>query len=252
MSFAIYSDNLVDQSTLTASTENALYPVSNIKDSRRSKVYRSTTNSDEIVFDFGETSEVDTVFLIADKRNGFGFSTVTLEFNATDNWVSPAATESVTFSTEFGVGFKEFAAVHSYRFCRMVITSTLGYCEVSNIFLGKKNNIVRSINFGWSYKDDELSTKKTNRYGQIFTDIISRQKTINCSLNYIDKDALDEFFKAYDYCGETKPLFIRLGCENMSNDFRRFSGMVYFQEVPTITNNSFNKYNVSLTLKEAT
>jgi hypothetical protein len=252
MSFSIYSQNLVDQATLTASTVNAQFPVNNIKDYRRSKVYRSTTNADSVVFDFGETSEVNTVFLISDKRNGFGFSTVTLQFNGTDAWGAPAATESVTFSTEHGVGFKEFTATHSYRFCRMVMTSTLGYCEVSNIFLGKKQNIVRSINFGWTYQDEQIVNKVSNRYGQLFTDIVSRQKKIDLSMNYLDKDNLDEFLVAYDYCGESKPCFIKLGCDEMINDYRRFSGMVFFETVPAITNDYFNKYSLSLTLREAT
>jgi hypothetical protein len=251
MSFALYSKNLVNQSTITASSVNANFPVNNIKDDRRSKVFRSTTNSDSVVFDFGETSEVNTVFLISDKRNGFGFSTVTLEFNATNTWGSPAATESVTFSTEHGVGFKEFLTTHNYRFCRMVMTSTLGYCEISNIFLGKKQNIVRGINFGWSYKDEELVSKKFNRYGQQFSDVISRQKTINCQVQYLNKDNLDELFHTYDFCGESRPFFIQLGCDEMVNDYRRFSGMVYFTDVPSITNTSFNKYSISMTLREA-
>jgi hypothetical protein len=251
MSFAIYSNNLVDQSVITASTVNANFPTLNIKDERRSKVYRSTSNSDEVVFDFGETSEVNTVFLIADKRNGFGISTVSIEFNATDSWGSPAATESFTFSEEFGVGFKEFIATHSYRFCRLVLTSTLGYCEIANVFIGKKLNITKSINFGWTYRDIELVNQKSNRYGQVFSDVISRQKVINCSMKYLSKDDMDQFFIAYDEKGESRPLFIMLGCANMTNDFRRFSGMVYFQDIPTITNTSFNKYSLSMVFKEA-
>lgn len=251
MSFAIYSQNLVDQSVLTPSTENALFPVENIQDYRRSKVFRSTTNSDNIVFDFGETSDVNTVFLISDKRNGFGFSTITLQFNATNTWGSPAASEVVTFSTEHGIGFTEFTTTHSYRFCRAVITSTLGYCEVANLFLGKKDDLIRSINFGWSYRDLELVNQKTNRYGQIFSDIISRQKVITCSIQHMTKDNLDEFFKVYDSKGESRPFFIRLGCAEMSNDYRRFSGMVFFQDVPTVVNPNFNKYNVTMTLREA-
>jgi hypothetical protein len=250
MSFSIYGENLVEQSTLTASSENLLFPVSNIKDYRRSKVFRSATNSDSVVFDFGETSIVDTVFLISEKRNGFGFSTVTLEFNGTDSWGAPAASEVVTFSTEHGVGFKEFTA-HSYRFCRMVITSTLGYCEVSNLFLGTKNDIGRSINFNWNYRDLELVNQKSNRYGQIFSDIISRQKQINCSVSNLSKDNLDEFFKVYDSKGESKPFFIKLGCAEMSNDYRRFSGMYFFRDIPSISNPNFNKYSTSLSLSEA-
>lgn len=252
MSFSIYGQNLVAQSTITSSSVNALFPVSNIKDYRRSKVFRSTSNSDSVVFDFNETSVVDTVFLISNKRSGFGFSTVTLEFNATNVWTSPAATETVTFSTEHGVGFKEFTSAHEYRFCRMVMTSTLGYCEVANIFLGTKNDIVKSINFNWNYRDLELVNQKTNRYGQIFSDIISRQKVINCSISNMNKENLDQFFLVYDSCGESKPLFVKIGCAEMSNDYRRFSGMFYFQDIPTVSNPNFNKYSVSLTLREAT
>lgn len=250
MSFSIYGENLVDQSIITSTSENLLFPLLNIKDPRRSKVFRSTSNSDSVVFDFMETSPVDTFFVVADKRNGFGFSTITLEFNATDSWGSPAATEVITVSTEFGVGFKEFTE-HSYRFCRVVMTGSLGYCELSKVFFGKKNNILRSINFNWNFKDTELVNQKTNRYGQIFSDVIVRQKVINASISNMNKDNLDEFFKVYDSKGESKPFFVRLGCAEMSNDFRRYSGMVFFQDIPAISNPHFNKYNVSIILKEA-
>lgn len=252
MSIEFYSGNLIDQSTITASTENALFPVENIVDNRRSKVYRSTSNSDSVVFDFMETSEVDTAFIVADKRSGFGISTIDIEFNGTDTWTSPAATESLLFSDKFGVGFSEFTSTHSYRFARAVLTSSLGYCEVSKLFLGKKLNIGRGINFNWTYSDKELSVQKKNRYGQIFSDVISRQRVISASMQYLDKDQLDKLFELYDSKGETKPFFVKIGCPEMINDNRRFSGMVYFDNIPTITNVFFNRYNVSFTLVEAT
>jgi hypothetical protein len=251
MSFGIYSHNLVDQAKLTASSENVNFPLANVKDYRRSKVFRSATNSDSIVLDFGETSEVNAFFIVPDKRNGFGITSITLEFNGTNSWDSPASTESVIFSTKHSVGFKEFDP-KSYRFCRIVMQSTLGFCEISNIFLGKKLETERSINFNWTYLDNDLSRTVENRYGQKFVDIITRRKTINCSISYMDKDGLEQFFDAYDRCGQTKPLFIRLGCENMSDDYRRFSGMFYFSDIPSITNPFFNKYNVNLSLEEAT
>lgn len=251
MSFNLYSDNLVDQSVITTSSNNALFPTSNIKDYRRSKVYRSTSNSDSIVFDFGETSEVSSFFIVPDKRSGFGVSTITLEFNGTNEWAIPAATEAITFSDIQGLGLKEFDT-HSYRFCRMVMTSTLGYCEIANIFLGKKLDIQRSISFSWTYKYDELSQSKTNRYGQKFTDVILRQKTISGALRLLNKDQLAEFYKLYDYCGESKPFYMSLGCDVMSDDFRRYSGMFFLGDVPTITNGSFNRFNLTFTAREAT
>lgn len=250
MSFLIYSDNLVNQSTITASSENALFPVSNLKDYRRSKVYRSTSNTASVVLDFNETSEISSFLIAPDKRNGFGISTITLEFNGTNSWSSPAHTEVVTFSTELGLGIHDFNTV-SYRFCRIVMTSTLGYCELSKIFIGKALNIGRSINFGWSYKDEELSQSRVNRYGQKFTDIITRQKVINAAMSLLDKDQLDEFFKVYDTCGESKPFWVKIGCDNMINDNRRFSGPVFFNDIPVITNSSFGRYGLSMSLREA-
>jgi hypothetical protein len=251
MSFQLYKTNLIDQATITPSSENALFPVENIKDYRRSKVWRSTSSSDSLVIDFNETSVVDTFFIVPDKRNGFGVSLITLEFNATNEWTSPAATELVTFSDVYGVGFKEFTP-HEYRFCRIVFTSSLSYCEVSNIYLGQKLDMGRGISFGWTYKDDELSQSKLNRYGQKFTDVILRQKTISGALRLLDKEKITKFFEVYDYCGESRPFFMFLGYDDTIDNPLRFSGMFFFTDIPTITNTNFNKYNLSFTAREAT
>lgn len=251
MSFEIYSDNLIYQSKITASSENAFFPIKNILDPRRSKVFRSTSPTTQIIFDFNETSEIDSFMIVDDKINGFGVHTIKLEFNGTNEWSSPAAEEVIEFSPTHGIGFKEFNK-KEYRFCRMVLTSTLPYCEVSKVFIGKKMNLNRSINFNWTIKDNELSNKQTNRYGQIFVDVILRQKTINCALSLLDKEQLDKINVWLDTYGESRPFFIRLGCNNMVVDNRRFSGMVYLSDVPTISNPFFNRYNLSMTLIEAT
>ena len=252
MSFKIMGENLVDQSTIIASTENLLFPKGNIQDPRRSKVYRSTTNSDTLVFDMQETSTVDTIFIVADKRAGFGVSTIVVEFNATNEWSAPAYSIAVPFSTVYGIGFVELSTAIAHRFARVVMTSTLGYCEISKIFIGASLGMTRSINFGWTIKDEELSQKSKNRYGQLFVDVISRQKTINFSMSYLDKEDLDLVNGHLDRVGESKPFYIILGCLTMVNDNRRFSGPVFLDDIPTITNPFFNKYSLSMTVKEMT
>jgi len=247
--FKLMGENLVDNSTLTASSENLLFPVSNIQDSRRSKVFRSTTNSDSIVFDMQETSTIDTIFIVADKRAGFGVSTVTVEFNATNTWGAPAYSTAVTFSTIHGIGFVELATPIAYRFARVVMASTLGYCELSKIFIGSSLALTRSINFGWTIKDEELSQKSRNRYNQLFVDVISRQKIINFSMSYLDKNDLDLINSVLDDRGETKPFYIILGCDTMVNDNRRFSGPVFLDDIPTITNPFFNKYSLTTSVR---
>ena len=141
-------ENLVDQATLTASSANALFPVSNLQDPRRSKVFRSTSNSANIVVDMQETSAINTIFVVADKRSGFGITSISVEFNATNTWGSPAYSIAVPFSTIHNLGFVEFPSTVNYRFARIVMTSTLGYCEISKIFIGSYLALTRSINFG--------------------------------------------------------------------------------------------------------
>jgi hypothetical protein len=189
--------------------------------------------------------------IVDDKRNGFGISTIKLEFNGTNEWTTPAAEEIIEISPVYGLGYKEFP-VKEYRFCRISFTSTLYYCEVSKMFIGKKMELARSINFNWNVKDNELSNKQTNRYGQLFTDIILRQKQINCALSLLDKDQLQKINVWLDRYGETRPFFVRIGCDNMIEDNRRISGMFYLSDVPSISNPYFNKYNLSMTLVEAT
>jgi hypothetical protein len=249
--FEIYSDNLLFQSKITASSENALFPVSNLLDPRRSKVFRSTSPETTIVLDFNETSEVDSFFIVDDKRSGFGVHTIKLEFNGTNEWSNPAAHEVIEFSPQLGMGIKEFNP-HAYRFCRIVMTSTLSYCELSKFFIGKKLGLEQSIEYGWSIKDSELSRSSSNRYGQIFTDFIGRQKLISCSLSLLNKDQLDKIFEWTDLHGESRPFFVRIGCDDIVNDQRRFSGMVYLSDVPTISNPFYNMYDLSMNLIEAT
>jgi hypothetical protein len=250
MSLLFYSNNLIDNSTITASTENLNFPPSNLKDPRRTKVFRTLSNSDTLILDFQETSEVDSIFIVDEPRNGFGISTLSFDLNATSNFTSPAYSDSLTFSTTHGVGFKSFP-IQNYRFCRLSLTSTLGYCELSKIFIGKAIDLGKGPNFNWSYQDKDLSIIKENRYGQRFVDIITRQKQVNMAFSLLNKDQLDKIFQIYDEKSTTKPFFFSVGCSTMINDPNRFAGMVYLNSIPVITNTSFGRYSLSMTLEEA-
>src|SRR4030066_372606 len=141
--FRLYDINLVEQSTITASTENALFPVSNLKDYRKSKVFRSTTASDNLILDFQETSEINGIFVLPNKRDGFGVSSITLEFNHSSSFTSPAYSISVPLSATLGIGHVTFTSIF-YRFCRVVMISTLDYCELSTLFIGKELPLTKS------------------------------------------------------------------------------------------------------------
>lgn len=243
-----FYNNLVDTATITASTENLNFPKTNLVDPRRSKVFRSTTNSDNLVFDFGSAKDIDTIFVVDNPRSSFTLTSLSLDLNSTNSWGSPPFTQSVTLSNTFGVGYSIFSQ-QSYRYARVNLASTAGYCELPKIFIGKSLDIGRGPSFNWNYQDKELSLFKENRYGQKFIDVISRQKVFNLQLNLLDKDMLDKLFEFYDAKGSTKPFYVLIEAE--ANDIKRFAGMVYMNSIPTISNSSFGRYSASLQLEEA-
>ena len=131
--------NLVDQDAtiITASTEDAFYPASNLKDPRTTKKFRTTATSGNVVFDFITTEAVDTIMVRGDALSGRGFTgTLTVEANATDSWGSPAYTSTLTFSDDNNIGFNVLTSDESYRYWRIVGSGT-SYLELSNICIGK-------------------------------------------------------------------------------------------------------------------
>lgn len=240
---------LLNQSTITASSNNALFPTSNIKDYRRTKVFRSLTNSDSVVFDMHETSEVNSIFVSGSSIDGLGFSTLTLEMNGTDSWGSPAFSVSVPVFAEFDLAYASFAT-QSYRFARLVMTSTLGYCELSVVMLGKSIS-PGPVDLGWTFQDQDNSRAQENRYGQRFHDLIPRRRRYGINFSNIDKTQLDSLFDVFDLCGESMPFFMAFDCDGVYTEKERLIAMVYAESMPQVSNRFWDNFSTSLTLVEA-
>jgi len=255
MGLKFLDNNLLDAATITASTQNAQYPATNLLDSRRTKTYRSVSNSDTIVIDFGTAESIDHFAIVDNWQNGFGITAITIEANGTDTWGSPAFTTTATLDTTFGVSVKAFASAQSYRFWRIVLTSTLGYCEIANMYLGTATDIASNgVGYNWEYSNNDLSRQSVNRYGQKFIDDIGSQKSLsNLQFQVMDKDEIDSILSVYDNNRTVKPFFIYLDLETDSlfNNDDRFNGFYYFSETPVFSNISSGYYNTSLNLIEA-
>lgn len=251
-----YHFNLVDQPTtnISCSNENALFPLTNLADHRSTKVFRSTSSSTSVVFDFISAEEVDSIVLIPNLMTSWGFTgSITIEANSTNVWTSPAFSTTLTpaeVDQEHLIAHKEWVA-QEYRFWR-ISASSAGYVELSKIFLGKKQTIgTRSISFNWQYQDADNSIVTINRYGQRFIDIINRQKRFSFQFELLNKDEIDDFFSIYDVCGKYKPFFVRIGCDTMINNPNRFAGHMFFEDMPVVTNTAWGRYNLEATLIEA-
>jgi len=256
MSFIYYNYCDLDDTTITASTENAFFPASNLQDTRSTKVFRSTAGSATVVFDMQAAVEIDTFACVPHFVNGFGFNgSLTLEANATNTWGAPAFSVTITDGTDidrtFNTAYKEFSASQTYRYWRLSATGT-SYVELSRVYLGLRNTINdRSISYNWRYKLEDNSKITKNIYGQRFADEINRQREFSFDFKNLDKTAVDDWFLLYDYNGLTKPFFMRIGCTGIINDLDRFNGEVYLDSIPEIVNSFYARYDLSVKTSEA-
>lgn len=251
-----YIGNLVqqDQTSIVASNEDAFYPAENLKHFHTTKTYRTQvgTLSSIVVFDFKTTETINTVMAVADATGGFGYNSVTIEANATNEWSSPAFISTLTLNHEFGLGHVEFAN-QNYRFWRLTFSGAGEYLEVSKIYIGKKTDMgTNTLSYNWTIQDKDLSTEKVGRYGQKFIDRIIKNKVISGSYKALNKTELDILFDVFDEVGTHTPFFFLtdLDC-GLVNDFERIGGYFYFNDMPKITNVNFGLFETSINLEEA-
>jgi hypothetical protein len=252
MSTKFYIYNEVTNATLIPSSVNASFPASNLKDDRRTKVFRSTSNSSDIVFDLGTSRPIDSFFIVDHTTSGFGVNSLTLELNGTNEWSSPVFSQAITLDFDFGIGKAEFTE-GNYRFARLVMTSTAGYCELSNVFIGKRTEYLDfDISYPLTLVNNNLSIISKNRYGQRFIDEVTTQRKIKGNLENMNQAEADDVISWISYVSNTIPFFVSFdGIQSLTNS-NRLNGMYYLNNEPGFTLNRGNYWSCSLDLEEST
>jgi hypothetical protein len=240
-----------DATTITASTEDSFYPADNIKDDRTTKKWRSTTTSDNVVFDLGSAIEIDTIIIRGDALDGREFTgSLTLQANSSDSWGAPPVSETITFSDEHNVGYIVLAAAETYQFWRIVGTGS-SYVGLSNVCIGKAFIPARNMTPNFDYEERDLSTFRTNQYGQRFQVIRNRRDFVSLRFNVLTKTQVDEFMDMFDVTGETEPIWIIPdNAEVFSPEKERFTSQFYLRTVPVYNHFSTGLYNLALRLEE--
>jgi hypothetical protein len=254
MAVKYYGLNQVHAATITASTESAQFPLTNLQDDRRTKVYRSTSNSDTMVIDFGQAVDIDAFCIVDNPMLGFALSTLTVELNATNSWGSPAVSQAITLDQTYGWGAYEWATTQNYRFARLVMTSTTGYCEISKIYLGPKS-APGALDFTYplTFEQKTNCTISENRYGQKFVDDINTQKIVGGEIQHLYKDELDSLLELFDYTSVTRPMFITFDATAMfETNNNRINGYYYLNKSPQYSYQTGNMWSLKLTFEEGT
>lgn len=247
--------NLVDKAELTASSEDAFFPVSNIKNHFTTKAYRSEsgTPSADVIFDLRTIEDVDYILVKGNALDGRGFNgSLTIEANATANFTSPAFTTSLTFDDQFNIGILKLPSTETFRFWRIVGSGT-SFFELSNVFIGVDglNFTQNNVDYGWTNQNIDNSKFRTNRYGQRFIDEINDIQRYNLSvsnMNVAEKELMEVIT---DTVGKHQPFWMILDdTETISTKQERHAGQFFLNQRPTYTNTTFKLYDTTLAMRE--
>lgn len=167
-----HSPNILDTATLTASSENADFPVDNLKDEQRSIVYRSNAVTDmNIVID--HTSAVAmSEFLIINHNIPQTGTTITIQRHTADSWATPDFSETVTWHA--GIIIRRFTS-NTKRYTRLRIqTSGSAVKEIGRLILCVART--PNINYSWGFRKRKIDYSEVVESAghQFFTNLKSQ------------------------------------------------------------------------------
>jgi hypothetical protein len=225
------NENLCSNSAtvITASSENANFPASNLKNPLRSKRWRSTDiSSESVVFDFLTTEPVDSVAILWSKEDGILLSNtavIKIQANATDVWTSPAVDQTLTINNDYEIASHYFTTDQSYRYWRVLITDAgnpNGFLELGVVWIGKSLDLDFAENgFKWSIAD--MSRVTETAYGHKYVDELPSINTLEFSYRFMEYAEIQVLEEAYRINGKRLPVFVAMDAEEAVFDKDHFA-----------------------------
>lgn len=154
--------------TITANSADVNYPVSNIVDSRLTRLFRTDSNTTaEIVFNAGSAVGVSGVAIA--NHNITSGATIKLQGNTSDSWASPAYELTLTYSS--GIILSTMTE-QTYQYWRIKIDdsgNSDGYIQIGRAWIGKSFT-TPSISPVVSHTRKSYSVKSISASGQSYQD----------------------------------------------------------------------------------
>lgn len=206
-------DNLIDYSgvAITYATQNSSFPASNVANALRSKPYRTGTTlaAEYVQFDLGSAQAV-TSFIILDHTLTSGDTAIKIEGNSSSSFVSPAFSQSLTWSS--GVISQTFSN-QSYRYWRFSFTkSAAGQTrDIGRLHLGTYFTTTERPDYdGWKRGQEDLSIVQRTVGGQRYTDPRPAYRTGRFDFSGIPNTSKDSLVTLIDRIGIHTPFFAQI------------------------------------------
>lgn len=214
--------------TVSASTSDASFPVSNLQHPFRSKRWRSTgCSSESVVFDVQTIEDVDSVVILWPKEDGIRLTSsavIKIQANATNVWTSPAVDQVVTINNDYSVASHFFSTTQSYRYWRVLVTDPTnpwGYIEIGQVWIGKSLSVQNAEN-GFRFSLIDRSKSVETEFGHKYTDEYPISSVLQVSYKYLDYEEIQIIENAFRTNGTRKPVLIAVDPEEAVFDKDHF------------------------------
>ena len=252
-------NNLLDTATLTASSAATGFPASNLTNPFRTKIWRTsgaTAGTANLVIDHGTAKAVTCIAL-----TGYSWTSIpdnlSIEFNDTDSWASPAHSEALTWyasPTSNGnkaVIIKIFSS-QAYRYNRLKVVYSPGGIptdwDLGRVFIGTYFEPSYGYSPGWTgeYIDESMGQRTIG--GQEHFDEIEQFREFGISFK-VDSQSQWELFQTMFLSGGIhKDLFVSLDYEEEPDEMTVYGKL---SRLPGQSNFAPYGYNANFILKES-
>lgn len=250
MSTQFYINNEIENAAAVVSSQNAQFPLVNLNDPRRSKVFRSTSNTTSITLDFGFPVLIDTIMMVGDPMTGNSLTACHVLLDNASNFLTALHTDLI-IDNAHSFSYVNIATTMPVRYLRLEMTSAAGFCEVAKLFAGSKVALDSTLDFSLplNFKIISKAMISANSSGQKFVDEKGSQKRISGSIKALTKTELDGFLTITDYAGNTKPIWVKF--DSILNNPNRLSGYYYLNGNAEPILDSSLHWSLPLELEEA-
>ena len=227
----VLPNNLVIDSTLSATNANVSYPIANIKHYFLKKIFKATDASTTITATFDTVQNIDCCYI------GYTNATVaTLKLYSASSVL--LATKTINVSTNGGI----FSTVQGVKYV------TLDLASASNVYLGTfavgdsytmpdpDNNIIKGL------LDNSTSYSSTD--GQYALNKTQWLKKLELSFTIVGIDLYNEIYALFSQVD--RPIWVDI-YEELNNAINPYYAQVEFEE----DSQSWHKYTFKLTCTEA-
>lgn len=193
----IAHENLADDATVLASTQELLLPVSNLQNPHVARKYRSVLSSATVVFDLGAAISIDTLAIF-----GLNAETIRARVSATD---STGATGELYDSASGNIDADYPSMIYLIgspvvgRYISFAIaTTSAAYIEAGRVFIGTRTQFSINFAYNWQRQYVDRSVRAKTRGGQTQINPDVTYRTVDLTFGFLSESEKNGVLETID------------------------------------------------------